>query len=431
MKQIKMKQKNLERTDINNLFNDNNEENVLSELFEKEKHNAYLYLKKKFYNMLNHDDIEDVISNAFIKFIQKVRKDKNINCNFFRYFTVILKRTAIDYISNKRKKFGVGEYVPLSFFDIVNEHNNTTIQDIINDEFDLEEDYLKKDIIKSVLICIRKIQNEDYKKVLFYRISLEESYESISKITGQKINTLKSNFKRGVIEFFKNFQTIFGSITEYKINFFENAIFKNNFTGKSLSISDDDFNSVNDIKIREILIQRFKHNNKITDIAKKYSISVEEVYSKINEGINYIMEKGMERKTKLINENDLLKDLEDNTDEIINKIKKHYRVISTRNISSKESLEKRFLYFFIYTVKYLDMKNQENQILDFGSFLDNNIKKNNINYDWLCSKLFIKPTELIAYINNTKFPDINTIKKLSEIFNVDVEYITDLIEISK
>lgn len=138
------------------------QQDLIVDIFEKKRKLlmsiAYKYVK-------NYDDVEDIISESFIKIIKiadKVEKSNNEG-NLTAFCKSIVVNTAIDFYRKQKK------YV-----------NTEKIEDITDDSISAEKEVLNKLDIE-LIVDVLEILNIEDRKLINLRFNLDKEYKEIAK----------------------------------------------------------------------------------------------------------------------------------------------------------------------------------------------------------------------------------------------------------
>ncbi len=141
---------------------------------------------------LDHETIEDLLQEVFLK-VYKNLNDYNSDFSFNSWIYRITHNEAINYI---RKLDVRPKSVQLDADEGVN------FLDILPDDIDLRDDYVKKELALKVRELIFQLP-EKYRSVLVLKFLEEKSYEEISDILhippgtiATQINRAKEQFKK-------------------------------------------------------------------------------------------------------------------------------------------------------------------------------------------------------------------------------------------
>lgn len=152
------------------------------------------YLKPIYglaYNFVgNSADAEDVTQEAFVKIWKNIRKFDQKK-KFKPWIFEIAKNTAIDF-TRKRKT------IPFSRFE--NEAGENVLTETLRDKAPLPLDICeRKDITSQLFAAIKKLSLK-YREVISLRLNEEMTFEEIANLLGISVNTIKSRYRRGLIE---------------------------------------------------------------------------------------------------------------------------------------------------------------------------------------------------------------------------------------
>ncbi len=159
---------------------------------------VFLYTKP-IYNFIYHicyeeNEAKDITQETFIK-VWKNLKKFNLNKEFKPWIFSIARNTTIDWI-RKRK--------PLLFSSLDdNEENTNSFEENIKDENILQEEILineeesrnKRDILNEALKNISVNQ----RTIILLKNNEEMTFEEIASVLGKPMNTVKSQYRRGII----------------------------------------------------------------------------------------------------------------------------------------------------------------------------------------------------------------------------------------
>ena len=137
----------------------------------------------------NKAEAEDITQETFVKVWKNIKKFDGER-SFKTWIFSIAKNTAIDYFRKKKS-------VPFSFLD--NEETGTEFADTVRDETPLQDELAELSMMKDKLDVAIKRLPEIYKNIIFLRYSEDLTFEEISEVYGESINTVKSRYRRGMI----------------------------------------------------------------------------------------------------------------------------------------------------------------------------------------------------------------------------------------
>lgn len=131
--------------------------------------------------VLNHDDANDVLQNAFIKVFQNLANFKG-ESKLFSWMYRIATNEAITFISQKARRAGITN----------EEVNEKAVQNLVADDY-FEGDALQLQLQKAVAALPEKQQLVF--KMKYYQ---DLKYEEISEILGTSVGALKASYHHAV-----------------------------------------------------------------------------------------------------------------------------------------------------------------------------------------------------------------------------------------
>lgn len=172
----------LETSEDNQLINKylKGDEKSLELLINKYLKSIYSFVYK---NIGNPAESEDLTQEIFLKIWKNLKKfDKSKN--FKPWLYQIARNTAIDYLRKKKA-------IPFSRFQ-TESGQNILLDTLTDDSKDLLEDLHKKDIIEKVTLSL----DTNERKLIDLRHKQGMSFQEISDIFKESINTIKSRYRR-------------------------------------------------------------------------------------------------------------------------------------------------------------------------------------------------------------------------------------------
>lgn len=167
------------------LLSINNEDDRLfiADLYEQ----FYPIMKKKALSIIHDTSIvEDLINDAFIKFIDKIEILKTLDsCKRASYIVITIRNISINYI---KKRNNEKNKMHLSGYDNFIE----TLPDIA---CTLEEDYTTKETYQALGEAIRQLSERD-RNLLFYKYYLELTDKEIAKLMNIPVNNIREYLVR-------------------------------------------------------------------------------------------------------------------------------------------------------------------------------------------------------------------------------------------
>ncbi len=136
----------------------------------------------------NQNDAEEIVQESFIKLWKNIGKFKK-DAKFKTWFLTTVRNTALDYLRKKKD-------VPFSSFD---EESTNYIEDTIesgdiNAEIMFEQ-YENKKEIEELLESL----SPNHRQILYLYFNEELTLDEISKIIQKPLNTVKSQYRRALI----------------------------------------------------------------------------------------------------------------------------------------------------------------------------------------------------------------------------------------
>lgn len=143
------------------------------------------------YLLNNQDEARDITQDTFIKAWKNIDK-YDLKRNFKTWLFIIAKRITIDYLRRKHKN--------VSFSSLDDKENDIYFEDTIKDEEILANEIFENnenaELIKNVL---EKISLEN-KTIILLHNGEEMTFQEISEILNKSINTIKSQYRRSIIQ---------------------------------------------------------------------------------------------------------------------------------------------------------------------------------------------------------------------------------------
>lgn len=172
----------LETSEDNQLINKylKGDEKSLELLINKYLKSIYSFVYK---NIGNPAESEDLTQEIFLKIWKNLKKFDQSK-NFKPWLYQIARNTAIDYLRKKKS-------IPFSRFQ-TESGQNILLDTLTDDSKDLLEDLHKKDIIEKVTFSL----DTNERKLIDLRHKQGMSFQEISDIFKESINTIKSRYRR-------------------------------------------------------------------------------------------------------------------------------------------------------------------------------------------------------------------------------------------
>ena len=168
---------------------------AFSVLVERHAKSVYLFIYKL---TQNKEDSEDIVQETFIKAWQKINrydKEKSLKTWLF----TIAKNTAVDKL-RKKKTINFSSLNQSSDKDDFNDDSSRPDfeNNIVDTEMLPDEIFAKKEAEKSLEIALNKM-SEEQRLLIFLHINEELTFEQIAEIINKPINTIKSQYRRAIL----------------------------------------------------------------------------------------------------------------------------------------------------------------------------------------------------------------------------------------
>ncbi|MFA5368982.1 MAG: RNA polymerase sigma factor [Candidatus Paceibacterota bacterium] len=150
---------------------------------------------KPIYNFVykyvnNSHDAEDITQETFVKIWKNIKKFDREK-KFKAWIYQVARNTMIDFFRKKKT-------IPFSRFEDVN--GNNVIIETLTDLNPLPlEVFEKKDFAQRLVVAINQLSPK-YRDVVLMRYKEQLTFREISKNLGEQLNTVKSRYRRGLIE---------------------------------------------------------------------------------------------------------------------------------------------------------------------------------------------------------------------------------------
>jgi RNA polymerase sigma-70 factor, ECF subfamily len=142
----------------------------------------------------NSSESEDITQEVFIRVWRNIKKFK-IEKNFKTWIFTIAKNASVDFL-RKKKSF--------VFSQFENEEGENMLTETLADPAPLpQEIFDKKNLSETVETAIRALSPK-YQSLLFLHYNEYFSFQEISEILHEPINTVKSRHRRAIIELKKH-----------------------------------------------------------------------------------------------------------------------------------------------------------------------------------------------------------------------------------
>lgn len=147
--------------------------------------------------MGNADDANDITQDVFVKAWKNLKK-YNPNQNFKTWIMTIARNSSIDYL-RKRKS--------INFSKLNNDFSDEEFEDTLVDSEPLPDEVYERGEAKGVVEELMKVLTETQRSAINLRINEDLSFEEIAEVLGRPLNTVKSDFRRGLIAMRKSLES--------------------------------------------------------------------------------------------------------------------------------------------------------------------------------------------------------------------------------
>ncbi len=139
----------------------------------------------------NPDDAEEITQETFVKVWRHLKKFDH-NKSFKTWLFSIAKNTALDFV--KRKKT-----IPFSAFDQEGEDGENLLAETLADPAPLPLEILEQEGIAQMLESATSRLSPKYQMILFLHYQGHFTFQEISEILDEPIDTIKSRHRRALI----------------------------------------------------------------------------------------------------------------------------------------------------------------------------------------------------------------------------------------
>lgn len=163
------------------------DDKAFKELLQRHLKNVYAFI----YRLTgNTEDSKDITQDTFIK-VWKNLKNYKLEYSFKTWLINIAKNTAIDYLRKKR---------PILFSDFDNNDEVESFEEKLIDTEPLQDELFE--IMENKIKVENAISKISIQKrtVLLFHITEGLTFEEISKILNKPINTIKSQYRRALLD---------------------------------------------------------------------------------------------------------------------------------------------------------------------------------------------------------------------------------------
>ena len=163
------------------------EEKALRELFERYLDPVYNFVYRY---VGNSGDASDITQDVFLAVWKNLKKFDQ-NKKFKTWIFEIAKNTSLNWIKKKK---------PYLFSDFEDEKgDNYLVQTIADATLPFEEVFSRSESANKLSVAMAKL-NPDYQKVVKMHNFEELTFKEISTYLGKSLNTVKSQYRRAILE---------------------------------------------------------------------------------------------------------------------------------------------------------------------------------------------------------------------------------------
>jgi RNA polymerase sigma-70 factor, ECF subfamily len=146
--------------------------------------------------LTNQNDAPDIVQDVFIKTWKNINNFDIKKASFKTWIFTIAKNTTTDFLRKKR----ILLFSDLEKNDNLENDNTDSFAENITDEQPLPDIALQKLQDKELLDSLLNKLNPNYKEVLILHYQEEMTFSEISMILDKPLNTVKSQWRRALIE---------------------------------------------------------------------------------------------------------------------------------------------------------------------------------------------------------------------------------------
>ncbi len=136
------------------------------------------------------DEAEDVVQDTFLKVWKNIKTYEPRNAQFKTWLMSIARNTVIDYL-RKKKSF--------VFSDFNNEQGESFIENIPDSELLPDESVAQAHDARDIKEVLEKLSAQN-REVILLRFMNHMTFEEISEVLGEPLNTVKSRSHRGLLQ---------------------------------------------------------------------------------------------------------------------------------------------------------------------------------------------------------------------------------------
>lgn len=157
------------------------------------------YLKPIYnfsFRFMNDDsESQDITQETFVKVWKNIKKF-DPQRKFKTWIFEIAKNTAYDHLKKKK---------PLLFSALSGDYEDFSFDETLEDNTPLADELLEGKMLEERLLKAIELLPPIYRAVLTLRFSAQLDFQEIALVLGKPLNTVKSQYRRAIIELKKNF----------------------------------------------------------------------------------------------------------------------------------------------------------------------------------------------------------------------------------
>lgn len=144
----------------------------------------------------NSEESEDLTQEVFLK-VWKHRHQYNQSLSLRAWIFGIARNTSIDYLRKKK---------PYVFSQFDSDHDSNTITDTLTDPLPLPDSVFASKELELLVTRALDTISPDQKSIILLKHTEELTFEEIATILEKPMNTIKSQYRRGIMSLRDNLQ---------------------------------------------------------------------------------------------------------------------------------------------------------------------------------------------------------------------------------
>jgi len=388
-------------------------ESSACELYNRYRDEVFAYIRKKFPNVLEPEDVlQKVFENLFAN-IQRIEQGRE----FRPYLYSIVNHAALDrWYREKRER-----EKKTSLDDAGPEGDGPTALDTIpGEKGDFLKGLLLEEVKKSLLEAIWELDNDSYINTLFCRYFLQMSEKSIADTFARNLQTVKSDLRRGTACLRKLFKDLSG--------YDEDTI-----TGAVTAGGRDIMERMSrlDSRTKRAVELKILQDKTIGEVARELSCSEKEARRLVVTGLTTLFREGLRMfeyaittaiPLYVMEKEKTDKKLDDEFSEYVGLVMESLRFrgipmepLSAMRAPEEEEPVKRFAKAVIMLLSAAEGKTDYEPGL--SNFISLKLAEKGMSNDSLMERLGMDEEELSGLLNDRKKPDEKIIEKLAGILD--------------